>query len=70
MKYLADLREETIVVVKRDSSASVNVVLTPRNELSDSTQSKSNVLATHRKSCTHVLPRRGISTLEETLRAH
>ena len=70
MKYLADLREETIVVEKRDSSASVNVVLTPRNELSEPTQNKSNVLATQRKRCTHVLPRRGISTLEETLRAH
>ena len=45
VKYLADVPEQTIDVARRDSSASVKVVLTPRNEHSNPTQRKSSVLA-------------------------
>ena len=45
VKYVADLPETTIDVARRNTSASVQVVSTPRNELSNPTQSKSDVLA-------------------------
>ena len=44
VKHLAGRPEQAIDVARRDSSASVKVVLTPRNELSEPTQNKVDVL--------------------------